>query len=157
MAKDQKTYYWCRKNANFGKSIKFGDPMPTDIDSETLKNCVNNGWVSESKPASFEAAKIEELKNVREDRERLLTENSVLKNKVDSLKKENKEAKELIEKAGNSENLLEENELLKEKISELDAELEDMPKNVRAANQEIKKLRAELDELTKPESKGAKK
>lgn len=153
----KKVYYWIRKGGKFGKDVRFGDEIPADLPETRIKELEAAGYISDTKPVSAEQSSAEAMIKVKKANLDLMADNEALKKKNEFLeasnqefKAENQDLKNDLAKLKNSST---ENDELKTRVAELEAELEDFPKNVRAANDEIKKLKAEIDDLTGPSDK----
>lgn len=103
-------YYWTRINGKFGKDIGFGDPMPADIDKETLAVMIKRGFVSEEQPANFDEAKESQLTAVKKENEELKLELTAVKEELSGVpknitaaRKEIKDLKQQIEDLTNPE------------------------------------------------------
>jgi len=151
-----KKYFWIRKKGNFGKNIRFGDPMPS-LDSDMEKHLKRLGYIDDKKPVSFDASQASAFESMKQENSILAAESEQFRKKNMNLVSENKELSEENVDLKNQVSKFNQVDLINQelsgKVTELTAELDDFPKNVKEANKKIKSLEKELAELTKPGKK----
>ena len=151
-----KKYFWIRKKGNFGKSVKFNDQMPP-LDSAMEKHLLGLGYISTKKHDSFDSADASAFEEMKTSYAILGAENEQFRKKNLTLEADNKELSEenvdLKNQVTEFGKMKEANQTLSDKVTELEAELEDFPKNVKAANKKVKELEKQVSDLTKPGGK----
>jgi len=142
-------YYWVKKNGNFKRHTSFGDEMPS-LPKDEIDRLLEQGFISDKQPVNFDDASRNELAELKNQSAALTEENAALKREVEKLKNQVSESSQSAAEISDLKKSAAEAEGLKERVSELEAELEDVPKNVRSANAKIKKLEKEIADLTDP-------
>ena len=142
-------YYWTKKNGNFKRQTSFGDEMPS-LPKEEIDRLLKQGFISDKQPANFDDASINELAELKNQSAALTEENAALKRENQKLKSQVSESSQSASELSDLKKSAKEADGLKERVAELEAELEDVPKNVRSANAKIKKLEKEISDLTDP-------
>lgn len=61
----EKKYFWADPKGSFGRTVKFGDEMPGNLDKDRIKDLLEKGKISDKKPASITEKQLNELEDLK--------------------------------------------------------------------------------------------